>query len=711
MSAERPDAGAWKLRHDELTAALHEDSERGLTAWLDAVAEAVLGSDLATSERLAKDVFPLPADISPLLERYLSPGITAWRSERTGEAAKLLSAGDSFAEMFIGKALGTSQERDDAGSEDALPFALKAAWLKVVGRTREAAAAAFEAGRRYSWQGEASQQIAVELFTRAIELDTELVAAYWQLADLWRLRSATPHPPYVASEPLGRSLAAWNAGAARQLPDASTSWPYLTRALICEQQARLDDGNRLALWWEAICYVERAILLDDSDSARWAALARLHRLLDNDSCALYVTAEALKRDASDASALEERATILANTGRFDEAAKVIEQCLARNAEDTWACGVKAYILAGQKDYGAARDLIEQMSALDPDNIWNLDLLALCSWMLGERAKALAAYQRILTIQTTTSTVTRDDLPTCAYAAYKLGKIDEAIAQLETLTGDSQVRGDVRRTLGLCYFVKGSVVRAEELLLSGLALAQVHELEAFQAVDLADLEASSHGWYRVPGAAAAFGRVKKTIAALVSGLSRLAAEDPRTMAAGELSAVVQLLPNDDLSAAKIGARAGLARLKLDQQRWSEAAEAYRELQRLDRTMPEAVVGIERSLGGLRSEARGKAAAGDIAQAANLFRDLINLHTAFSRQDQLSLIYEEFGDTLWRAGDSKALNTLSRLKLAQAVRRSNCDCISVGARAQQRARPELGHTTSKRSSESRRGQRVRRRGPWR
>ena len=662
MSAERLDAAAWTLRHDELTAALHEDPEKGLTAWLDAVAEAILGADLPTSERLATDSFPLPADISPLLERYLSPGIAAWRSARTAEAAKLLSAADSLAEMFIGKALATSPEPDSVDSSEALPYALKAAWLKAVGRVKEAAEAALDAGRRYSWQGEASK-VAVDLLTRAIELDKDLVSAYWQLADLWRMRSVSPQPPYVAPEPLGRSLTAWNAGAERQLPDASTSWPYLTRALICEQQARLDDGNRLPFWWEAVTYLERALLLDDSDSGRWTALGRLHRLLENDSCALHATAEAVKRDSKDPAALEERVTILANTGRFDEAATVIEQRLAKNAEDTWARGVKAYILAGQKDYGAARDLIEQMSALDPDNIWNLDLLALCSWMLGERAKALAAYERIRTIQTTTSSVTRDDLPTCAYAAYKLGKIDEAITQLETLTCDSQVRGDVRRTLGLCYFVKGSVVRGEELLLSGLALAQVHELEAFQSVDMVGLEASSERWYRVPGAVAAFGRVKKTTAALVSGLSRLAAEDLRTMAAGELSAVVQLLPNDDLSSAKIGAQAGLARLKLDQQRWSEGAGAYRELQRLDPAMPEAIVGIERSLGGLRSEARGKAAAGDVASAANLFRDLINLHIAFSRQDQLSVIYEEFGDTLWRAGDSKALEYFEHaLKLA-------------------------------------------------
>src|SRR5262249_26251680 len=67
-----------------------------------------------------------------------------------------------------------------------------------------------------------------------------------------------------------------------RLPDTSTSWPYVTRALICEQQARLDDDRRIALWWEAICYLERAILLDDSDSACWTAMGRLHSLLEND---------------------------------------------------------------------------------------------------------------------------------------------------------------------------------------------------------------------------------------------------------------------------------------------------------------------------------------------------------------------------------------------------------------------------------------------
>ena len=77
-------------------------------------------------------------------------------------------------------------------------------------------------------------------------------------------------------------------------PDASTSWPYFTRALICEQQARVDDDSRIAWWWEAICYLERAILLDDSDSGRWAAVGRCHRLLENEACALDATAEAVE---------------------------------------------------------------------------------------------------------------------------------------------------------------------------------------------------------------------------------------------------------------------------------------------------------------------------------------------------------------------------------------------------------------------------------
>jgi tetratricopeptide (TPR) repeat protein len=653
MTAGNLDANAWKLKRDELMAALREDAAKGVTVWFEALTESILGRDLATCDRLVNESLPLPSDIKLLIKRSLHPGVGAWRGERTAEAAKLLSAGAPRAEQIIGKAFTESPEHEDEDGKQAAAYVLKAAWLEAAGRAREAAGATLEAGKRYSWQGEANQQIAIDLLTRAIELDADLVATYWQLADAWRVRSITQQPPYAAREPLDLSLAVWNAGAARHLPDASTSWAYVTRALICEQQARLDDDRRIALWWEAICYLERAILLDDSDSMRWTALGRLHSLLENQSCALYATAEAVKRDPKDPSALEERGTILANTGGFDEAAQVIEQRLAQDHENAWARSVKAFVLASQKDYRAALDLIDQVIALEPDSIWNLDLRAFCSWMLGERAQALATYERIWAIQSTTPNLASDDRPTCAYAAYKLGRVDEAITQLEKLSDDRLARGDVRRTLGLCHFIKGNIVRAEEWLLSGIARARVDELDAFLAMDLTDLEAQSRAWRRVPGAVAAFDRVKKTTTALVAGLSRSAAEDLRTLATAELSTVLQILPDEEASVTKLGAEAGLARLKLEQQRWKDAAEAYRELQRPDQSMPEAAVGIERSLEGLRAEARGKSAAGDFALATASFRQLLELQTELSRGDQLSLVHEELGDTLWRAGDSAAL----------------------------------------------------------
>jgi tetratricopeptide (TPR) repeat protein len=643
---------AWSSKRDALRAALQEDLDAGVTAWVDALSDALLARDLAAYDHLVSDALPLPADVSPLLEKTLRPALVAWRAGRTADAARSLSAGSAVAGPVVADLLAGAFERASRDVKVASTEVVKAAWLEAAGRTQASAGAALEAGKRYSWQGESNQQLAIELLTHAIDLDASLVPAYWYLAEAWRVRSATPQPPYADREPLERSLAIWNAGAARKLPDAPASWAYVTRALICEQQARLDEGRRTELWWEAICYIERAILLDDSDSGCWAALGRIHNQLENESCALHATAEAVRRGPEDPGALEERAALLADTGRFDEAIRVIEQRLAQDSSNVWARSVKAYVLAYQKKPEAALELIDGVIALDPGSIWNLDLRAVCCRMVNDRAEVLATAQRIRALQRETPTVRTEERAACAYAAYTLGFADEAIAQLEQLSGDVAVRADVRRILGLCHFVKGRIVRGEELLLSGLARAQAHELDAFLNLDLKDLETRAHEWRGFPGAVAALNRVKKTAAAVIAGLSRAAADDLRALAVGELTGVAGVGADDWTSPAALGAQAGLARLMLERRQWREAAQAYRALQLPDQRLPEAGLGVERALEGLRGDARNKAGANDVAAASELFRQLLDLQTDLSRRDQLSPLHEEIGDMLWRTGATGA-----------------------------------------------------------
>jgi len=646
MSSTAVDSLVWKAKRDELVGRLRIDDAPGVADWLDTVAQ---------------------------------------------------SMGSGDADAIVGSAIAESSTAAGGDSRTAAAYALKAAWLEAAGSTKEAADASLEAGKRYSWLGEPKFKLAIDLLTRALELDPDLAAAYWNLAEVWRIKSFVAEPPYVSREPLDEGLAIWNRGAARQLPDASNSWAYRTRAMISEQLAMVDDGRRISWWWDAVCYLERAILLDDSDADHWAILGRHHRLLENESCALDATAEALRRGPDNSSALDERAAILADTGRFDEALQVLEQRLAKDRENTWARGVKAFVLANRKDYRAALILVDQVIAAEPDNIWNLDLRALCCWMLdGEREHAVETYQRILEIQSHSPSLSIDDRHACAYAAYKLGKVDDAIHLLETLVGDGLVRGDVRRTLGLCYFVKasrdavgavpGGVVRAEELLLSGLARARIHELETFLAADLADLEARSPQWSHVGGAVAAFRRIKKTTAALISGLSSAATTDLRALAVEELTTVAQVLPDDDVSRMNVGAQAGLARLKIEQQQWKEAAEAYRALQHSGKDMFEAGFGIERSLEGIRADARGKAAAGDFASAAASFGQLLDLQSELGRADQLSATHEEIGDALWRAGDGAALEhfqqALARVPSGERDARLCRLHVRVGLALQQR-----------------------------
>ena len=102
---------------------------------------------------------------------------------------------------------------------------------------------------------------------------------------------------------LEESLKIWEAGYRLGRPESGEtdySWAYTVRALINEQQARLRSQDRVGLWWEAIAYLQRAIVLRADEVYRWAHLARFQRYLDNDNTALAVTSRALQIDPREA---------------------------------------------------------------------------------------------------------------------------------------------------------------------------------------------------------------------------------------------------------------------------------------------------------------------------------------------------------------------------------------------------------------------------
>jgi tetratricopeptide (TPR) repeat protein len=566
-------------------------------------------------------------------------------------------------DRIIEKRFQTAGQLPDADERKAFLNGLKGIWLEATQKPVEAAAAYYGAGRIYS--GLESYDVAEQLLTRAKQLNPGDVPTYWDLAQAWLMLSYRTDAPDV-EEILSKGIATWESGAALALPDNSSSWTYVSRAFMNERLAELHPERGEELWWEACVYLERAILLNDWDAVRWASLARYHRCLNNEFSAVQVTREALERDPDNSSALEERVAILANVGEFDLA----EQALARlqsqpsGNENTWVQGVKAYVLAHKRQYAQAMQVIEDVIQKEGVTIWNLDLQALCLRMVGERARAEQVYGEIWKIYEASDNLADDDKSACAWAAYSLGKLDQAIEILERLADNHLQAANAYRTLGLCYLAKGDP-RAEEYLQRGIEGASSQsDLDAFLIIQLSECEGTPTSRANQDSPTATLTRIKARIQARQAELQRPPAEDKNATekaAQRELARVVAPFegPEGMQRWAWIGAQAGLARLHSQAEQWRQAATVYQGLWRATTRFPEARLGIEKAIENLRAEAQRYSKDKNFLEAASRLETALAFETQLSRADKLPELHQELGNALWKGKqNSEALQQFNQ-----------------------------------------------------
>ena len=218
---------------------------------------------------------------------------------------------------------------------------LKADLLSQTGQKAGAAQWYYEAGRRYSWRGE--YDTACSLLELAVSLKKDYPEACWSWMDAERARAYLDTPPFANKRVVERSLRAWRIGLYSGWPASEYFWAYTTRALLCELEARLDPARRLDYWWDAVRWLELALVLDPKDTYSWAYLGRFFRYLNLESNGELVSRRTVELDKDNLAALEERAAMLANRGQFDEASQVINRRRELEA-NAWADAVAAYIL-------------------------------------------------------------------------------------------------------------------------------------------------------------------------------------------------------------------------------------------------------------------------------------------------------------------------------------------------------------------------------
>ena len=516
------------------------------------------------------------------------------------------------------------------GDEVAATYALHARLLEALKRpARTIAAAYLTVGMQYYWEGDWDKSI--PFFQLASQADPDYAPTYWYWADTLRVQSYTSEPPHVDEKLIRQSRILWWCGIRKQLPDKSFAWVYLARARICEQEAQLPKTNEWDRKWQAVAYIELAILLGDDNAIRGNFLANLHRSLDNWTNALHAASKALDHDADDIDAMDEKIAVLIDTGDY----AVAEEVLNRRREimrDVWTDYLLASLLFRTRQFDAAIALFSNLIDAEPENLRHRALRAACYLNKDKVSDAQGDWQWIWNCRDEPR-YSKEEAG-FAWAAYVLGAIfasdqlnllDEAIRRFKKLLGDPLNAPYAHRNLGVCYLARGNAQQrdADQALhhfrLGIHAAKRIVELDDL-LVDLLDLQKAQHVRTQAPTIQEVIREVQRLIDEQRSALQRPSSPEV------ELERLVRMLDGTEKKSwAWIGAQAGLARLYAERESWIEAAKIYERLIQQPRRFPRASVGFLHAINGLRDEGNTQMEVGELSAAEQRFRQALDLIT--------------------------------------------------------------------------------------
>lgn len=276
-----------------------------------------------------------------------------------------LILGQLLQEVAPDKALAAAEQALERGvnGPDEYPdhavYSLRAKLLDCTKHASEAGEAYYQAGRRLYWSRDFAR--ARDLLERAIALRSDLIDGYWCLADTLLLLSYTEN---FSDDTIDAAEKVWERGRSLRPPESNDSWAYVTRGLISERRGEISPTNRWSNLWNAVSWIEQALLWEPGRARWWAYLGRNYRQLYAESNSLSATLRAIELSPDDKTALEERAAILANRGEFEQALELINQRLALGG-DAWGNYVKAYILNGLGRHLEALEQIDLAVASEP----------------------------------------------------------------------------------------------------------------------------------------------------------------------------------------------------------------------------------------------------------------------------------------------------------------------------------------------------------
>ncbi|MDP8929105.1 MAG: hypothetical protein M3O70_11180, partial [Actinomycetota bacterium] len=456
----------------------------------------------------------------------------------------------------------------------------------------EAAAAAMQAGRMCIWNGDVD--CAIEELTRATELDTT-VEAGWLLADAMLSKSFPLGNSVPDQDLVARARSAWQGWAEKVgLPRGDTTWAYLTRGIIADLQSQRPGADRRAGIFEALMFVEKSLVHDDTDAQRWGYAAQFLRYAGLEQLAFEAVERGYALAALDRQVLAERLPLLANRREFDEAQAVAERIVKTYGQDPWVSAVRAWLaIHDRHDYRQALQLLELPLAEGNDLAWYREMEALAHLGTGNIDGAREAYRRLL------EAPPLDGNTKCRLALASLA-LGDPVGMEQFL---SDARDDPTTPQSVYAMVRAiQALAGDELEEAILRLASAIRL-CKSTVEIDDVLFETMLTLRALGRAEAWAaererELRKALNSTVEQQTASLAENPPTADAELQEAVGELPEKGSLGIEQTTLLAVTARRHAFHGRVDEAAQAYQRL-RGSRLDPEASIALERALRGAQT----------------------------------------------------------------------------------------------------------------
>ncbi len=369
-----------------------------------------------------------------------------------GEPAAALAAVDqALAQGISGPA--TYPEAD--------AYDLRRQLLQELGAEDHAVAdAAYEAGKRHLWNGNASQ--AAEALWVATRNAERLPDAGWYLALSLMLADTSD------VDTLQGAKRVWDDWAARVGPPGPESaWAYADRASLDMYIDSLTEMDSAPSAWRALVLCEKGLVLDAQQAEVWATLSYALRRLSLAGLAMEAVEAGYRANPDSTRVLEERLAVLTNEGRTSEALETWDR-LPDAATDPWQSGVKAYLLQRLGRPEEALDYLERPLSGTWDLGWYRELRTACLVDLGRLDEAVADLRALL----------HDESPWSGQGHYRramarsvLGDLAEARAELTQAQADQTLGAQEKcYVTGLVALAEGELTKAAQLLEQTVLLA-------------------------------------------------------------------------------------------------------------------------------------------------------------------------------------------------------------------------------------------------